>query len=56
MALKSWMSHEEARAIEMKMVLEREEEEPLLIIAEQSNPMVVMSTHNLVANDPQIAP
>ena len=56
MALESWMSHEEAKAIEMKILLAREEAEPLFIIAEQSNPMVVISTYNLIANDPKLAP
>ena len=40
----------------MKRVLEREEEEPLFIREEQSNPMVVVGTHKLVANDPKFAP
>ena len=56
MALASWMNHEEARATEMKKVMAREETEPLMIRAKQSNPMVVISTHNLIANDPKPAP
>jgi alkylhydroperoxidase/carboxymuconolactone decarboxylase family protein YurZ len=56
MALASWMNHEEARATEMKKVMAREEIEPLMIRVEQSNPIVVISTHNLIANDPNLAP
>lgn len=56
MALASWMNHEEARATKMKRVLAKEEEKPLMIRAEQSNPMVVINTHNLIANDSNIAP
>jgi len=50
------MNHEEARTIELKKVMEREETEPLMIRAEQSNPMVVINTDNLIANDPKLAP
>ena len=56
MALESWMNHEESRATEMKKILERKQTEPLLIRAKQSNPMALISTHNLIANDPQLAP
>jgi len=48
------MNHEESRATEMKMILAREKTEPLLIRAEQSNPMALISTHNLIENDPQL--
>jgi len=51
MALVSWMNHEESRAVEMKRILAREKIEPLLIRAKQSNPMVLINTHNLIAND-----
>lgn len=56
MDLASWMNHEEARATKMKRILAREQTKPLMIRAEQSNPMPVISTHNLIANDPQLAP
>ena len=56
MALASWMNHEESRAAEMKIILAREKNEPLFIKAEQSNPMALINTHNLIANDPQMAP
>ena len=56
MDLASWMNHEEARATEMKKIMAREETKPLMIRAEQSNPMVVINTHNLIANDSQLAP
>jgi len=56
MALASWMNHEEERAIEMKKVMTREETEPLMTRAEQSNQMAVINAHNLIANDPKLAP
>ena len=56
MASSSWMSHDEARATKMKKVLARDEAEPIFIRAEQSNPMAVINTHNLIANDPKLAP
>jgi len=56
LALASWMNHEEVRATEMKTVMEREEIEPVMIRSEQSNPMVVINTHNLITNDPQLSP
>jgi len=40
----------------MKRVLAREEKEPLFIRLEQTNSMVVIITHNLIANDPKLAP
>jgi len=46
MALATWMNHDEARAIEMKKILAREQTEPLMIRVEQSNPMAIISTHN----------
>lgn len=55
-ALASWMSHEEAKAKEVKRVLEREEKEFLYARAEQINSMVVISTHNIIINDPKLAP
>ena len=39
----------------MKEVLGREEEEPHFIREEQSNPMVVINTHKLIANNPKPA-
>ena len=56
MALTSWMNHEEARATKMKKVMEREETEPLMIRAKESNLVVVITTLNLIANDPKLAP
>ena len=56
MALASWTNHEEARAAEMKKIMARDETKPLMIRAEQSNPMAIIRTHNLIANDPQLAP
>ena len=56
MALASWMNHEDLRVAEMKRLLAREKNEPLFIRAEQSNPMALITTHNLIANDSQLAP
>jgi len=56
MTLASWMNNEEARATEMKKVMEREEIEPLMIKVEQSNPMAIISTHNLITNDHKLSP
>ena len=56
MALASWMNHEESRVAEMKKILAREQTEHLMIRAKQSDPMALISTHNLIANDPQLAP
>ena len=56
MALASWMNHEEARVAEIKRILVREQTEPLRIKAEQSNPMALISTHNLIANYHQLTP
>ena len=56
MDLASWMNHEESRVAVMKKILVREQTEPLMIRAEQSNPMALINTHNLIANDPQLAP
>ena len=55
MALASSMNHEKSSAAEMKRILAGEQNEPLFIRAEQSNPMALISTHNLIANDPQLA-
>ena len=49
------MSHEEGKAKEVKRVLEREETKPLYIREEQINSLAIIRTHNLIANDPQLA-
>jgi len=40
----------------MKILLIKEKNEPLMIRAKPSDPMALINTHNLLANDPQIAP
>ena len=55
MDLSWWMNHDESRAAEMKRILAREQTKPIFIRAKQSNPMGLISTHNLIANDPQLA-
>lgn len=52
MALASLMSREEARAKEVKRVLEREEKYSPYIKEEHINSMDFISTHNIIANDP----
>ncbi len=52
MALASSMNHEKSRAAEMKRILARDKNEPLFIRTEQSIPMALINTHNLIANDP----
>ena len=56
MAMASWMNHEVLMATEMKILLIKEQNEPLMIRVEPSDPMALINTHNLLANDPQIAP
>ena len=56
MALASWMNHEEVRATEMKKVLEKEETKHLMRRTKESIAMDVISTHNLITNDPKLAP
>lgn len=56
MALASLMSHEEARDKEVKKVLEREEKDPIYIKEEHINSMTIISTHNIITNDPQLSP
>jgi len=56
MALTTWINHEEARATKIKKVMAKDEIKPLMIRAEQYNPMVVINTHNIIANDPKLAP
>jgi len=40
----------------MKILLIKEKNEPLMIKAEPSDPMELINTHNLLANDPHISP
>jgi len=54
MAMASWMNHEELRAIEVKRLMIREKKEPLMIKVEPSDPMALIRTHQLLANNPQI--
>jgi len=52
MAMASWMNHEELRATEIRRLMIKDQNEPLMIIAEPSDPMTLISTHNLLANNP----
>ena len=40
----------------MKILMIKEQNEPLMIRVEPSYPLALISTHNLLANDPHIAP
>ena len=48
MTLASLMNHENSRVVEMKIILAKEKNEPLFIRVEQSNPMALINTHNLI--------
>jgi len=50
------MNHEDSSAVEMKRILAKEQNELLFIRAEKSIPMALINNHNLIANDPQLAP
>ena len=56
MALASWKSHEEVRTKNVKRVLEGEERDPLYIREKKINSMAIISTHNIIVNDPKLAP
>jgi len=56
MELASWLTHEEARAKEVKKVMTKEEKEPLYIKVELVIPKVVIRNHNLIAFYPSLEP
>lgn len=56
MAMASWMKHEEKRATEIKNLMAKEKNEPLMIRSDPSDPMALISTHQLLVNNPQGAP
>ena len=56
MAMASLMNHEDLRATEIKILMIKEQNELLMIRAKPLDPMALISTRNLLANDPQIAP
>lgn len=56
MALESWMTHEEARAKEVKKVMKKQAKESLYIKAEKISPMVVISNHSIISNDAKPTP
>lgn len=56
MALASSMNHEKSRAAEMKRILAKEKNESFSSELNNQIPMALISTHNLIANDPQLAP
>lgn len=56
MAMASWMSHEEKRAVEVQQIMAKELNEPLLIRAEQEDPLDLIYAHQHLANNPQVLP
>jgi len=56
MAMASWTNHEELRVVEIRRLMIKEHNEPLMIRAEPSDPMALISTHNMLANNPHISP
>jgi len=56
MAMASWMNHEELMASEIRKLMIKEQNEPLMIRVEPSDPMALINTHQLLANNPKIAP
>lgn len=55
MAMASWMNHEDLRATEVKRLINKEQNEPLMIRAKPSDPMALISTHQLLANNRKIS-
>ena len=56
MAMASWMTHEEKRAVENQKMMEKELNEPLMIQAELEDPMALISSHQHLAANPQSVP
>ena len=56
MTMASWLNHEEKRAAEIHNVMDRELQEPLMIRAEPGDPLALVSTHQHLANNPQVHP
>ena len=53
MAFASWLNHEDKRVAEVKAVMNRELNEPLLIRAEPGDPTALISAHQHLSTDPQ---
>jgi len=51
-AFASWLNHEDQRATEVKSVMNRELNEPLLIRAEPEDPVALISAHQNLSTDP----
>jgi len=56
MAMVSWMSHEEKRATKIKKLMAKERNEPLMIQAEPTDPMALISAHQCLVDNPQSVP
>ena len=56
MAMASWMNSEELREPEIRRLMTKKQNETLMIRVDPSNPMELISTHNLLAHNPQISP
>ncbi len=55
-AMASWMNHEDLMATKIRRLMIKEQNEPLMIRSEPSDPMALINTHNLLGNNPQISP
>jgi len=56
MAMASWLSHEEKRAVEIQKIMEKELSEPLMIRAEPEYPSALIYAHQHLATNLQVAP
>ena len=54
MAFASWMNHEEKRAAEVKEIMNRELQEPLLIRAEPGDPTALILAHEHLSTNPPV--
>jgi len=53
MAMTSWLNHEEKRATEVRNVMDRELQEPLLIRVEPGDPTALISAHQHLTTNSQ---
>lgn len=55
-AMASWMSHEENRAMEIQKMMAKDLSEPLMIRAEPVEPLALIYVHQHLAANPQVVP
>ena len=56
MAMASWLSHEEKRAVEIQKIMAKELSEPLMIRAEPAKTLDLIYAHQHLAANPQFSP